>query len=221
MNHPRNRDQSLAGILIAVMILAVGCAGAKRSDQSVTPGGHGLISLAGTVGAVRLNVATVADVKAAVGLPEATAEDSFRFPGARRYEALGYGCTSKNARSHIPLTYGVSSGPYCQTVYYINLAQGVLVSFWTASSAFHTTRGTRVGTPTEIAARRERRAASNGCHIGVTEASARLTLVIDIAGFRERPLHPGRNDHLARPTGGRVVDLAEDSQRSGVGLLFC
>jgi hypothetical protein len=203
------------------MVLAAGCTAASGGKARVVPGGSGLISLSGGVGAVRLGVSTEAEVTAAIGSPDATAEDSFRFDGAPRYKALGYTCALTKAGNRIPLTYDGAGGPYCRTVYYINLREGVFGSFWTTSAAFRTAAGTRVGTATETAARRERRSPANGCHVGFTENSATLVLVIDIAGFKQRLVHPQRNDHLAIPTAGRVFDFAVDSRKSGVGLLFC
>jgi hypothetical protein len=205
----------LTMLAISLLVLASGC------GDGHAPGGGGVITLSGAIGAVKLDVSTEADVIAQLGAPEATADDNFHFPGAAEYKALGYGCTKTQARNAVELGYGRSTGPYCRTIYYINLARGVLGSFWTTSHAFHTARGTHPGVATGEAVRNERRPAANGCYIGLTETSRRLTLVLDVAGNSERPLHPGRNDHLARPVGGVVADFAVDSARSGVGLLFC
>jgi len=206
--------------LAGAMILVAGCRDAAKNRSAGRSGGGGLISLSGTVGAVKLGVSTEVDVTAALGSPEATASDDFQI-GAGEYKALGYGCSMTNTRHRRVLTYFATTGPYCQTVYYLNLEKGVVGSFWTTSRAFHTKRGTHVGTATEMAERHERHPARYGCHSGLTETSAKVVLVLDIEGDRARPLHPGRNDHLARPTGGHVSAFAEDSQTSGVGLLFC
>ena len=204
------------------LIVVAGCGTGPKPKTQAARGGAGLISLNGTIGAVTLDVSTEAEVTAAVGAPEATASDSFQFPGAPEYKALGYGCTMTNARLGRALTYDGSAGPYCDTVYYINLPAGVLGSFWTTSRAFRTAHGTRVGTPAEVATRQERRPPpQNGCLIGWTETSKRLTLVLNLVGYRERRLHPGSNDHSATPAGGRVGDFAEDGRRHGLGLLFC
>jgi hypothetical protein len=203
-------------LAIGLIVLASGCGG-----RTAPPGGGGLVTLSGAIGALKLDRSTEADITALVGDPEATAEDNFQFPGAPEYRALGYGCTKTKARDAAQLTYYGTAGPYCRTIYYINLARGVLGSFWTTSPAFHTERGTHVGTATAAAVQNERRPARNGCLIGLTETSKSLTLVLDVVGYRERPVHPGRKDHLARPVGGVVGDFATDGARSGVGLLFC
>lgn len=54
-------------------------------------------------------------------------------------------------------TPGSKGPPYCHTVYYLDTATGVLGGFWTISTRYATSRGTRVGTAEHSAASRERR----------------------------------------------------------------
>jgi hypothetical protein len=178
----------------------------------------GIFSLAGQVGNVKLGVSTETDIATALGPPEATAEDNFQFPSAPEYKAFGYGCQHAASRSRRTLTYYPSGGPYCETVYYVNLTAGVLGSFWTSLPRFHTPRGTHVGVPQRTASRREHRVATGGCHTGILERSPAAQIFISIVGGS---LRASRGNQPYRVIGGRVSEFAIDANADGVGILFC
>ena len=185
------------------------------------PGGGGVLSLTGRVGSVQLGTSTEADITGAVGLPEATAQDNFQFPNAPEYKALGYGCGPVRLPGKTGLTYS-GGAPYCRTVYYVNLTTGLFGSFFTASGAFHTSRGTRVGTTQQSASKREGRPATVGCLTGIGLTSQTTSIQIGMSGGKLRQGRPNRQGATRTYlVGGRVSGFAIDGRPDGVGILFC
>ena len=174
------------------------------------------ITLSGRIGSLQLGVSTQAAVEAVLGAPESEAEISTN-PGYAPAKALGYECSDQMTSGRQPV--GAGGPPYCRTAYYIDAATGVLGGFWTVSSNYATSHGTRVGTHTQIAARRERRPAVSGCLSGISENSRSASLFITIQGGRTE-LSTGPNPAL-HIIGGRVVSIAIERHDDPVGILFC
>jgi hypothetical protein len=111
----------------------------------VAPPG-GVIHPDGRVGQFRIDVTTKAQVVAALGKPRTTMPALTEPTGKRIGVRLGYSC-----------------GPSCDTVYSFSDKTGTLSDFATASRAFRTERGSRVGMSAAQAARLERKPLVPGC----------------------------------------------------------
>jgi hypothetical protein len=176
----------------------------------------GAVTTAGRVGTLQLAQSTEADVRATLGAPEKTARASFEAGALPAYDALGYECTSRSGPATIPLVVQPAvSGPYCDTVYFINTMTKTLAAFETTSSQYATARGTTVGmTPVEAAQREGKQIVVHGC----AGTFIRLgSFYQDGAAFDGAALFifvgPTANDRVGR--------LALESNVNPVGMLFC
>ena len=164
-----------------------------------------VVTTSGQVGPLQLGVSTEADVRAKAGRPDATAQSSFAGTLFPAYHALGYECSKVDNNSRIPLEVQPAvSGPYCRTVYYINVKTRTLQGFHTTSPKFETARGTRAGMSAAEAERREGHAVTGGCNTGISLGAGSTAAQIFI-----------------QPRADTVDSLAADSTKDSVGVLFC
>jgi len=120
-------------------------------DQPPLEGG--VLAVGGQIGPLQLGVSTEADLAADIGTPEATAVGNIDV-GLPNYIALGYDCSV--IPGAIPLVVEPQVlGPYCGTVYYLNVKTQTLAGFQTVSSRYETAEGTTVGMTSIEAAQRE------------------------------------------------------------------
>ena len=162
------------------------------------------------IGPLQLGVATEADVRAHLGTPEATSLGNFGV-GLPNFRALGYNCST------VPMPGGITlhpyesplRGPYCRTIYYLNINTGTLAGFNTTTTQYTTARGTTVGMTMDGAQRREGEAFNPlGCFVGIwighqTEWTGMFLFAT------------GRN------LSDQVGDIGVDSSANSVGVLFC
>jgi hypothetical protein len=135
-------------VLAAVVLLAgSACGGGK----SAIHGGNGLVTAAGRVGSLRIDVATRRAIVAFAGTPDVTVSGVSSWPGMPRYHALAYGCVRTNKESLDRLVRHWS----CRTVYYINVQTARLAAFYTESPDFRTPKGVRPGMAQNVADRLE------------------------------------------------------------------
>jgi hypothetical protein len=189
----------------AIAILAITVAGAAlaptRSSASSVP--SGLVTLSGRIGAVQLNVSSTAAIEAAVGQPEIQTSGVFD-PGLAPYLALGYECSGPDISQ-------------CATAYYVNEATGRLESFATTSSAYHLPSSARVGMSGTRASRLTHHRDIGGCLQGISLTSHVLTMYLATRGGR---MHVTPGGPLV-VSGGRVISIAVEDRKHGVGVLFC
>ena len=171
------------------------------------------VTTLGAVGPLQFGVSTDADVRAAIGTPNATARGTFGNPTFPDYDALGYDCTDQETPNRIPLQVQPNVlGPYCSTIFFINVDTKTLAGLQTMSSRYATERGTTVGMAT-------------------SEAESREGQTVQPAGCRPSGMTFGAPDNQQSPgaiilhMGTNPTDLvtqlsAEDVQIQ-VGVLFC
>jgi hypothetical protein len=167
----------------------------------------GTVTLSGQIGPLRLGVSTASAVIANVGTPEATAigNAGVDLPNC---EAFGYECSVLPYA--IPLLFQPEvHGPYCGTVYYLNVKTQTLGGFATTSNRYSTAAGTTVGMTATEAARREGQNPTTGC----------LPFGIQLGALSG--LHPGVQINMFISTTNTVSELSVDNSANTVGVLFC
>jgi hypothetical protein len=127
-----------------------------------------LVTRTGGVGQLQLGASTEAEVRADAGAPDATGRSTFEVPSRPDFNAFGYDCSDQAAPDRISLhPYPQTSGPYCRTVFYLNVDTGTLAAFSTTSNRYETENGVAVGTSAAEAEQREGRAPVSGCFQGI------------------------------------------------------
>lgn len=186
--------------------------GASTVSQAQPASAGGTVSTNGTVGKLLLDRSKRDDVIATVGTPDAIAGGSFEVPGSPAYTAFGYQCSQRQTAGTRSLSYNPSP-PYCRTVYYLDVSTGRVEAFWTGSATYQSARGTTVGMTAAEAQLREGTAVAAGCHEGIIlgENPSEALVIINI---------PSASGASPEPS-DMVHDLAAESNRKGVGLLFC
>lgn len=175
-----------------------------------------VITTSGRIGTLQLGASTQAAVAVAVGTPEAEGTIPTN-PGTAPALGLGYECSDTMSGGREPV--GTTGPPYCATAYYVDVTTGRLGGFWTVSNGYATSHGTRVGTPTQTAARRERHPAVAGCLSGIMENNHSTYLVLSIRGGKIKST--GRPNTALHIVGGRVSTIEIESRHDPVGILFC
>jgi hypothetical protein len=172
------------------------------------------VTSGGRIGPLRLDHSGKPEIVAFAGEPEVDETSSGDLPNLG-WEALGYGCGQTDTRAPLVATAG-PEGPYCRTVYYVNLETKHLGTFFTSRPNFRDAHGVSVGTRTAQAARREGAPALAGCleGIGISTPTAMFHLVIS-GGH----MHSHGNKLLVR--GGRVGALVLHSRQHDVGVFDC
>ncbi len=182
----------------------------STTTSTTIPNRVPVVVTADAVGPVRFGVATEADVRAAVGPPDATIQGSFGVAGVPDYRALGYGCANAKRSDRIRIgPYGVDAPPYCQTVYYVNTATATLAGFETKTTGYTTAHGTTVGTTGPGAASRESHPVVGGCFTGIQIGAAAPS------GQAEMFVFVGTGPSAV------VSAIAVDHPANSVGALFC
>ncbi len=220
-------DQRLLGVR-RLNWSAISCpAGFATHDGSpFRSGPPPTVSLAGTIGQLRLASSTTDGVEAALGHPEAEGEGNVGGPGLSgfaNYLGLGYECSPQRGPTGpgTPLlqSAGPEGPPYCRTVYYIDAATGLLGGFWTSSRKYATSGGTRVGIAEAAATAREHQQVIVGCGIAIFEFGHGNSLNVDMQGGKDVPAkRPGQPNTIV---GGHVSALEIESHADSVGNLFC
>jgi hypothetical protein len=156
----------LAAAPVAMLALAL-------SGAAWASGGSGAIAASGKIGPLQIDKSVRADVIAFAGKPEV--ERSERVLGFAHYDALGYGCSTTEAPDNFPVG---NSGPYCRTVFFIDVPHHTLEDFVTTSTAYHEIHGVRIGTSTADAQRLLRTRVSRNClvvlHVDTSTALLRI-----------------------------------------------
>jgi len=132
----------ISAVLGAALVLCapVGAAGVV--------GGAGKITVGGKIGPLQIDKSNRAAVVAFAGKPDAEIQ-SITY-GLSKYDALGYGCSTTSANDNFTLG---NDGPYCQTVFFIDVAHKSLEDFITTSSSYHLSDGIHIGSTISAAQR--------------------------------------------------------------------
>jgi hypothetical protein len=162
----------------------------------------------GRIGALRIDRSTRAAVVSAAGRPDA--ERVGVVDGSRRYRALGYGCSNKESDVTWPLH---AHGPYCHTVFFLDLRAGTVRTFFTTSPRYREEHGVRIGMPTATAERLLHRRVVVGCEENAYLGRGGVSLTVAFAGG-----HRARDGHLV---GGRVYAFALTSRTHDLGVFDC
>jgi hypothetical protein len=187
-------------LLVALLLLAPGCGSTHRS---VT------VSVAGRIGPLHVDRSDRGDLVAFAGKPEAErhGEEFDSLP----YQALGYGCSEKSTLERWPL---LQKGPYCRTVFFINVKTGKLGNLFTSSAGYVEPHGVRPGMGEEVAERRLHRHLRTGCEENFYFDSRAAALTVAFAG--------GVTARVSgRVTGAHVFALVLHGRRSDVGVFDC
>jgi hypothetical protein len=194
---------ALLGILTVV---------ALTSTAAASPVGADTITAGGRIGSLRLDRSDRTDILAVAGEPQVDEVNSTGYAG---WEALGYDCGPMATRAPLVAPAG-TRGPYCRTVYYLNLETGRLGTFFTSLPSFRDAHGVTVGMRTAKAGRLEGVQASAGCLAGIGVSTPKALLHVVISGGH---IHQHGNKLLLR--GGRVGALVLHGRRHDVGVFDC
>ena len=177
----------------------------------------------GTVGRFHLGQTPGSAIEAALGPPDATSHGMAGAFTPQPFSAFGYECAPSSpdgvgdmspaahplaaagqggARAPTP-----GSGPYCQTISFLNSA-GLLASFFSDSASFATANGTKVGMSTAEAEGREGESATTACYGGIIVSKAGPAMVL--VGI------PSASDPIPATTPVRGLEAD-----AGLGLLQC
>ena len=163
--------RSPAATLAALLVFALSCGVAAAS------GGSGVISVGGRIGPLQIDKSIRADVIAFAGKPDR--ESTERVLGFDRYNALGYGCSTTEVADNFPLG---NSGPYCRTVFFVDVRHHTLEDFVTTSATYRENRGVRIGTSTADAERLLHTRVSRSCLVVLHANSPTAALRINFTG---------------------------------------
>lgn len=130
------------------------------STSASATGGSGIVAVTGQVGKLQVDKSDRAAVIAFAGTPDV--EIKQRVLGFPSYDALGYGCSDTQSANNFPIG---NSGPYCVTIFFINIASHSLEDFVSSSATYHERNGVRIGTPVSDAQRLLKRQVSRSCGV--------------------------------------------------------
>ena len=163
----------LGATLIALLGFALSCGSAGAS------GGSGVITVGGQIGPLQIDKSRLADVVAFAGNPDAETRE--RVLGFPNYDGLGYGCSTTESASTFPLG---NNGPFCRTIFFIDIAHHTLEDFVTTSAAYHEKRGVRIGTSVADAQRLLHNTVDRSCLVVLKAESGTAALRINFTGGR-------------------------------------
>jgi hypothetical protein len=219
---PNATRARLAVLAVATVITTAGCAVTSLFPQPPSPqlGGAGVVSATGSVGPLRIDRSTPAQIEAFAGPPEYTGTGRFR-PLIREFPpfvAFGYRCHRVLIGGIPTMSVDKSTGMPgdshvdCRIIYWVNSKTGRLAGFSTDSRRFHTPAGVRPGTSLAAAKRREHRPTlmDSPSALHVATANADLLIYATIV----TPKHGGWQ------VGKTVAALALESKHHFIGLEF-
>ena len=195
--------------------------GSAPAGQTAQLGG--VVTVNGVVGTLQFAKSTEADVRSVVGAPSETARASFSAAGPTAgsllpdYQALGYDCTTAATPARTPLfVQPAARGPYCATIYYINVATKTLAAFRSSSPKYSTVNGTKVGmTPADAQRREGKQLLPHGCLGSFVQQGALYQngLPMTTAAYLVVFVGPSASD--------LVSSVESESNTNPVGMLFC
>jgi hypothetical protein len=150
-------------------------------------------------------------VIAFAGRPDTDRRGSQRNFGSVPYRALGYGCSRRASKAEWSLG---PKGPFCRTVFWINLRTRRLGDFYTISRRYEESHGVRIGTATATAERILHQRVYVGCEENLRDG----LLTVAFTGGVGRTTRGSPGLHLV---GGHVYAFAAHGGRSDIGVFDC
>ena len=169
----RPHARLLGATFVALLGFALSCGSAGAS------GGSGVITVGGQIGPLQIDKSRRPAVIAFAGNPDA--ETFERVLGFARYDALGYDCSTTETAATFPIG---NSGPFCRTVFFIDIAHHTLEDFVTTSASYHEKRGVRIGTSVADAQRLLHNRVDRNCLVVLKASSGTAALRISFTGGR-------------------------------------
>lgn len=203
----------LAPAAVSVFLIS-GCAGSHHSGASGTVS----VDADGHIGALSVDLSDRAII-AFAGRPHAERHRRYAAAssvGPAPYDALGYDCDANISPNSyaIPL---VGGGPFCQTVFFVDVRSGRLGLFYSTQARYVERHGVHVRMPTATAERHLHRRAIVGCinsiELGRPGRRPWLRFIFD-GGTTTRTRLP----HLR---GGHVAVLVLHSAKHDPGVFEC
>jgi hypothetical protein len=167
------------------------------------------ITTTGKVGPLQFGVSTAADVIAAAGTPDGLSRATFEVAGRPDFDALGYDCSDHAGTGFLTLhPQPTIAGPYCRTVFFVNVDTGTLAAFETTSNRYETDNGVAVGMAEPDAARLEGKDPVAGCFTGIAlgDLSTDADEVFIWVGIQPTDV---------------VTSIMAEGASNQVGLIFC
>ena len=189
-----------AALLVALLLVVSGCGSTHRSVA---------VSVTGRIGPLRVDRSDRGDVIAFAGRPDAEREGE-EFDSVR-YRALGYECFETSALERWPL---LPKGPYCRTVFLVNVKTGKLGNLFTSSAAYVEPHGVGPGMREAVAEHLLHRKLTVGCEENFYFDSRAAALTVAFAGGVT-------SQGTGRVRGAHVFALVLHGRHSDVGVFDC
>jgi hypothetical protein len=156
------------GVSLVVLVVAV------LTGSAIAAGGSGMIAVTGAIGPLQIDKSNRAAVLAFSGKPDTEVRQ--RVLGFPSYDALGYDCSDTESAKNFPIG---NSGPYCVTIFFIDIASHSLEDFVSSSAAYHERNGVRIGTSVSDAQRLLHRQVSRSCGVVLKVDGAKANLRVN------------------------------------------
>ena len=166
-----------ARILGVTLVALLGVA--LLSGSATAAGGSGVVAVTGQVGKLQIDKSNRAAVLAFAGKPDVEVRQ--RVLGFPSYDALGYDCSDTESANNFPIG---NSGPYCVTIFFIDIASHSLEDFVSSSDSYHERNGVRIGTSVSDAQRLLHRQVTRGCGVVMRIDGANALLRINFTNGR-------------------------------------
>ena len=190
------------------MFVLVACSATRHPEKAAR-----LVDASGRIGQLEIGLSGARAVIAFAGRPDAVRR-GIEY-GGTPYRALGYDCSGKPSNDSFPVleTKSGRHGPYCKTVFWVNLRTRKLGDFYTTSARYEERHGVRIGMATATVERILHRRVYVGCEENLREGF----LTVAFAGGVGRA-GEGAGLHLV---GGHVYAFATHGGRNDIGIFDC
>ncbi len=189
--------------------MLTGCSSTRHRARAPT-----LVYASGRIGKLQIGSSGAGAVSAFAGRPDAERRGAEY--GGTRYRALGYDCSGKPSGDSFPVleTQSGRHGPYCKTVFWVNLRTRRLGDFYTVSPRYEESHGVRIGMATAAAERILHQTVYVGCEENLREGA----LTVAFSGGVGRTSRGSPGLHLV---GGHVYAFAAHGGLSDIGVFDC
>jgi len=193
-------------VILGCVFVLTACSATRHPAQAAT-----LVYASGRIGKLQIGSSGAGAVIAFAGRPDSDRRGRQGNFGVVPYRALGYDCSRVASKAGWPLR---PKGPYCQTVFWINLRTRRLGDFYTTSPRYEESHGVRIGMATATAERVLHQRVYVGCEENLGEG----LLAVAFTGGVGQASRGSPGLHLA---GGHVYAFAAHGGRSDIGVFDC
>jgi len=196
-------------MVVGCVFALTACSATRHRARAAT-----LVYASGRIGKLQIGSSDARAVIASAGRPDAERRGA-EYDGTP-YRALGYDCSGKPSDDSFPVleTQSGRHGPYCKTVFWVNLRTRRLGNFYTTSPRYEEGHGVRIGTATATAERILHQRVYVGCEENLREG----VLTVAFIGGVGRASQGSPGLHLV---GGHVYAFAAHGGRSDIGVFDC